>query len=445
MENISNSRIKEFSIYNLFGDRNVTIKFNENVMVLVGENGLGKTTILNIIYYTLSCEFKKLWRIKFDNIHIKFDDGNSININRKDIYPRKKVLKHYRYNEEDSVKMEIVINDYDGESYKKIIDSDYDVYEKNGDFYFDDEKIEKYDSIIRNYQEKMEPYLDGKILYFPTYRRIEEDLYKIRSVNSIREKNLIKENRNILQFGMEDVKGIFKKILEDIKSSSLNGYTQVTGKMITNLVDATSQSKITKDVKNSIQDIKTIDIILSRIDDHNLSKDDKQKIRNLIESKEIFEGELYKPLIHLLSDLIRVYNQQQRKQDQAIKTFVSVCNSYLVNKFFEYDESVLTLEVYNKKNMKEVNLSDLSSGEKQIVAIFSKLFLSVDDDFILLFDEPELSLSIEWQEKLLVDIVNSGKCKFLLAVTHSPFIFNNELKGFARSIDLFIEELNGNE
>lgn len=57
---------------------------------------------------------------------------------------------------------------------------------------------------------------------------------------------------------------------------------------------------------------------------------------------------------------------------------------------------------------------------------------------MVLFDEPELSLSIYWQERLLPDILTSKRCAFMLAVTHSPFIFNNELKQYAVGLKEFI-------
>ena len=67
--------------------------------------------------------------------------------------------------------------------------------------------------------------------------------------------------------------------------------------------------------------------------------------------------------------------------------------------------------------------------------MFSKIYLSdANKKFIVLFDEPELSLSMTWQKQLLPDVVNSGKCEFLLAVTHSPFIFDNELDQYAISL-----------
>jgi len=85
-------------------------------------------------------------------------------------------------------------------------------------------------------------------------------------------------------------------------------------------------------------------------------------------------------------------------------------------------------------------LKKLSSGEKQIISIFSRIYLSDDDQrFIVLFDEPELSLSITWQQKLLPHIMDSKKCDFLLAVTHSPFISDNVLDSFTIGLNEFIK------
>lgn len=69
------------------------------------------------------------------------------------------------------------------------------------------------------------------------------------------------------------------------------------------------------------------------------------------------------------------------------------------------------------------------------------MYLEPDNDFIVLFDEPELSLSIYWQKKLLPDILNSKRCDFLLAVTHSPFIFENELLEYTIGLKDFISEI----
>lgn len=51
--------------------------------------------------------------------------------------------------------------------------------------------------------------------------------------------------------------------------------------------------------------------------------------------------------------------------------------------------------------------------------------------YLVLIDEPELSLSIDWQQKFLPDILKAPSCEQLIAITHSPFTFENELDRYA--------------
>ena len=54
------SFIKTFKIQNLFGYKDVEMSFEDSYKIIVGENGTGKTTILNCLYYTLSKGFNFL-------------------------------------------------------------------------------------------------------------------------------------------------------------------------------------------------------------------------------------------------------------------------------------------------------------------------------------------------------------------------------------------------
>lgn len=71
----------------------------------------------------------------------------------------------------------------------------------------------------------------------------------------------------------------------------------------------------------------------------------------------------------------------------------------------------------------EIGPEDLSSGEKQLLLILLITFLKEDTPFVLLMDEPELSLHIEWQSKLIESIQQlNANCQIVLS-THSPSIF----------------------
>ena len=86
---------------------------------------------------------------------------------------------------------------------------------------------------------------------------------------------------------------------------------------------------------------------------------------------------------------------------------------------------------------KPIKFSNLSSGEKQIVSLFSHIYLSNLENYIIIIDEPELSLSVTWQKRFLADIAKNEKCLGLISVTHSPFIFQNELETYARGLNEF--------
>ena len=142
----------------------------------------------------------------------------------------------------------------------------------------------------------------------------------------------------------------------------------------------------------------------------------------------------------LIVKLIESY-EKQKIYDDKIKKFADACNKYLNGKQFVFDQSELKLYVEeNDKKGNIIELSNLSSGEKQIVSLFSKLYLENEKECILIIDEPELSISMKWQKMLLPDIMRSENCKLLLTVTHSPFIFENEFDMDAKEMRNCISE-----
>lgn len=74
-----------------------------------------------------------------------------------------------------------------------------------------------------------------------------------------------------------------------------------------------------------------------------------------------------------------------------------------------------------------VNPSKLSSGEQHIVMLVYFLVFIAPKKSLVLIDEPEISLNLNWQRAFIKDILNLTKEKeirFLIA-THSPAIITN--------------------
>lgn len=71
-----------------------------------------------------------------------------------------------------------------------------------------------------------------------------------------------------------------------------------------------------------------------------------------------------------------------------------------------------------------VGISDLSSGEKQLLIFLSETLLQEQKPYIFLADEPELSMHVEWQEELVPALLKINPNAQVLFATHSPDIVN---------------------
>ncbi|MEE6160631.1 hypothetical protein U9R62_04545 [Cylindrospermopsis raciborskii DSH] len=117
--------------------------------------------------------------------------------------------------------------------------------------------------------------LNETILYFPTYRRIEEDL---KNLGYAEEKfevlNLSDKENKLIQFGMDDVIIKLNEITMDIKNSALNLFSKVTGEILTQFIQGI---KVNDEMKNSIKPDTFLPCLISKVnyfvnfDEENLS------------------------------------------------------------------------------------------------------------------------------------------------------------------------------
>lgn len=446
---MKNTRIKVFEIKNLFNQFDVRLPLDEKINIFLGENGMGKTTILNCLHCVLSGNIEKLNSIVFDQITITLSDDTALSIKHNDISA---YVDEYLYEipRKRRIRLDSIFSEKELEELRNLIDSNFDDLESYKKYYFRvsevygipiqiaQQEIKRYlfSSFNRNgdykkaisFKKKVEEVFgDKEILYFPTYRRIEEDMSKLGiDIENDRVKN------RLIQFGMTDVEKSIEKILGTIRSAAITGFTEMTGVLLKQYLSGDFYT----DDSYSIDSDK-LTIALDRIGDE-IENHDKEKIKELVANSKIYERE-NKYLLNLIKNLITSY-EKQNQYDERVKKFVSVCNSYLNGKKYIYDESNVQLAIYRDNTKSPISIQNLSSGEKQVISIFSKLYIEDTKDCIILFDEPELSLSIKWQSKFLPDIMYSEKCSTLVAVTHSPFIFENEFDDLAKDMGECITE-----
>lgn len=119
------------------------------------------------------------------------------------------------------------------------------------------------------------------------------------------------------------------------------------------------------------------------------------------------------------------FPDQANNINNRIQQFYSLINQQFepTKKKIRVNVKTNKLEFYNGENV--IELEELSSGEKQYLLILFKVFLQEEMPTLLLMDEPEISLDIDWQFQLLNVIRElNPNCQVIIA-THSPGIFGD--------------------
>lgn len=73
----------------------------------------------------------------------------------------------------------------------------------------------------------------------------------------------------------------------------------------------------------------------------------------------------------------------------------------------------------------ELTPYQLSSGEKQMLAILLTVLIEDGLPYVLFMDEPEVSLHVDWQQKLIDMIVELNPNVQIILTTHSPAVIMN--------------------
>uniref|UniRef100_UPI0006891806 AAA family ATPase n=1 Tax=Vibrio campbellii TaxID=680 RepID=UPI0006891806 len=100
-----------------------------------------------------------------------------------------------------------------------------------------------------------------------------------------------------------------------------------------------------------------------------------------------------------------------------LELLTEILSDFIKDKTFSFDSGG-NLIVENEFD--KITALSLSSGEKQLLILFIETLLQRSEPFIFLTDEPEISLHISWQRKILPAIKRLNPNAQVIAATHSP-------------------------
>ena len=464
--------LKDVTINNLFGQEQIDIDFSKRSVIITGDNGNGKTTILNIIYNVLVGNYHTLVKMNFEQINIIFQSEfkfmNEIKIELKKSDILKQLTIRYRLKSK-ILKIEITSNIYNNIIVNSIDFNNKILYkeDKNDNlFYFYDDKstiIELLEAINENEFKSNIKKINESLLYFPTYRRIDLDiesyfsnLYDDSMMSYFKRDGLRKFtsfgtlDRRVIGISNTDIEDILREYTRKLNETSSNNLDILLRNFAKNSILGMNEDALKIQLSELSMQTKILEQLTSINDSLSLEISNEQ----LVEISEQFEEKL-----KFINKIKKNKPKDHDELNKVIELFMSLPMMQVFQKLQESyqsfnDKMALELENYKyiqenlldfsgnklKLNRTELNefyffkegagidkFNDFSTGEKQLITflVYSAIELPKNTPSLIIIDEPELSLHVKWQNKLLKNLLKKDNIK-ILSATHSPYILNKQ-------------------
>jgi predicted ATP-binding protein involved in virulence len=415
--------IKSIQAVGIHGRFDIQQSFAPGVNILYGKNGAGKTTLLHIIANAVNRDYPRFLYLDFVRIEIHMDDGTTIEIETEEP------------NDEDS-DIEITVKENGERRGKK----------------FRRPKLE----------DNIEPStIDYKPIttaaYFPAFRSMieawlsvkEEDLirYHINKDLSEREtlSNKIQEQATyfsrrlfgqfIPELNYPSPLEIEQRLIDETREAILSVAKVDRDLLSQSFVEILSafSSLETNRPLDPEEILKQIEYLSEKILSHPLqdsmfASDMKSKISEIVNFDRAEDSESKKFIAMILS----VYQESLQKISDIQEKSFELIDQYLasVNEFLE--EKELKVSIHDRTssqpsvrlmfdNDTSSSIYTLSSGERQIITLlYAATHMSHQN--LVLIDEPEISLHVDWQRLLLKKMSDQLGNRQIIACTHSPVI-----------------------
>lgn len=450
MSDLNNFRISSFSINGLFGTFNHSVFLKDDgITIIIGKNGIGKTYFLNAIDNFFSLKWEFFIDLEFDSIEFVLNDGSRWTVNKVerddkllfeinesgkkeesfefDLTILENISKRSYYSPSDinqkAIEISKIVPTINKISYNRFLD------EETGLQYSRTELIEEFGNQLvqrRVYSPIEKEKITGKIAKIIDANKTE--FVETQRIYNIEDGELA-TRENITYYAKELVRMINETEKE---------YNEVSVKLDSNfvfdLVNYSQNNPVDEhSILNRYNELIKKTQILSRMG--LLSSEENRKAITIEQAKESANAiDLY----------IRNTEEKLKKYDK-LKNNVSLFKK-IINERFEHKELYIDrdkgfLVKSTSVEKRNIPLHKLSSGEKNEFNLFFKLIFLTDKDSIILIDEPEISLHVEWQNAFIQDlqgIIEKNNFRVIIA-THSPDIIDdnwaltNDLSGVLES------------
>lgn len=380
-------KINEIEVEDLFGYYSYLLQAPEesNFMILYGDNGCGKTSILSTVFHLLNPERTNGHRtavseIPFKRFIVKLSNGDVIEAVREDAHDERYIVMGIRKGK----------SMFKYEWYglrKRRYDSQYEQYERYCRYLSDLNLNTLFMSANRQIISDDENDFDSVI--DPTFNNMR--------INNVRVKRRFKEA------DLSEVMETFQNWLQrNVMENTNEGYRNIDElyEGIINKYNSKLRNS-TIDIKTSFSDLthknekfKRFGLSTDILTDSFINKINKMTDKKLQELAPVLES--YVSSLNIRLEAL-----------QPIESKLSILEKYLSSFFSRKRVHINAFDgllIFSEEG-EPLHYSMLSSGEKQVLYLFCSIITSVSKSSIVIIDEPEISLNIKWQREFL-NVVN---------------------------------------
>lgn len=409
-------KIKSVIIEEFWGDKTVTLNFNDNINFLIGVNGSGKTTIINLIAASLNADFSTLDKVQFSKIRIDFFSSPNLKNDQTFIEIQKKEKTDSPY---PNIIFSIKLPDETKARTFKLNEIEEELFFR----YSNDLRRQRFHmsgQLNRDINDSLQSIVN--LTWLSIHRTSRFHINEEKSFESSIDQKVKELSTELVKyFGVLDKqysietekfqKNVFLSLIEGEKASNL---------LKTDDLDSEKE-------KESLKQI----FLLFKLQESEFSTKLDKHFKGFDKAKKDFEKQnsialdmlsyvLGTRRIHSIVQEWNNLNEKKTKINKPKLTFIEELNKlYQRKELFINEKNELNVKT---ESGKVFNLLNLSSGEKQLLIILGESLLQENKSHIYIADEPELSLHVDWQEKLVSSLKSVNANSQIIFATHSPDI-----------------------
>ncbi len=406
--------IESAEIRGFWGSKSVQINFYEDVNFLIGPNGCGKTTVINLIAAVLRADTPALYSIIFDHVILKLKSVNG---------RQKPIIEARKTSEQNSGNIEIKYTIKEKTSEKGV------QYVVEGPF---DERLYRE---MRHIRKRHHGRRDGLFLSKILANVIEVNWLSVHRTDLERDRRFSKEESfdSTVDQKLSEISRSFSHYFSLLASNAEQESKNFQELVFLSLLDQVEDiDELLEEISAPLVAKETVVEVLKELGVTNakatksvtsyLSRVEKAQKRWTEDEPDLPDAVTLSDS-NRIKDMIEKWGHLQRKRADIFKPriqFEELINELFSGKKLHFDE---------RNNPKiqllsgdEVEISALSSGEKQLFILLGEALLQEGRPVVFISDEPELSLHVNWQNVLFRNIRALNNSCQIISATHSPDI-----------------------